>query len=194
VSAQEKLVEAALDGDAQELSAAILAGADPLLKNEYGESAMMIAIQHGYKDCVRVLLPVSDAKDTDTDGWTPLMLAATHGHAECVRLLIQGSDACATNKYGETPLMIAAINGHAECVRLLLPVSNSKQKDVHGLTASKLALDAGHAECVAIIDEYVEAMRQEKLLDVHLRQTTQSAEDLRCCDNELKASKPRSCL
>ncbi|CAN0239476.1 unnamed protein product, partial [Ectocarpus sp. 6 AP-2014] len=67
--------EAAKNGDADFIQAAILDGVDVNKRDSSGESALMIAAQHGHEDAVR-WLAVAGARTEDTDnslGTTALM-------------------------------------------------------------------------------------------------------------------------
>ena len=72
----------------------------------------------GYDQCVQLLLPHSDVKTTDQDGWTALMRAAVahpltskKSRARCIELLLPKSDANACTHGGSNALMCAAQTG-----------------------------------------------------------------------------------
>jgi len=68
---------------------------------------------------VELLLPVSDAKIKNNDGYTALMYAAKFGYKKMVELLLPESDAEASNIYEETVLDVAKSNGYDQIVQLL---------------------------------------------------------------------------
>lgn len=101
--------------------------------------ALEKAAANGHADCVKLLIPVSEPDQDDSQA---LQIAAQNGHTECVKLLIPVSD-----MQNCTALRGAAMNGHSECVGLL--------KDVSNLQANKEALvwavGNNHIECVKML-------------------------------------------
>lgn len=70
-------------------------GADPLIKNNFGENMLMKAADSGSLEMVRLLvergIPLDD--QSANDGFTALMLAADKGHAGVVKFLLEkGAD------------------------------------------------------------------------------------------------------
>lgn len=82
--------------------------------------ALAAAASRGNCDGVKLLLPVSNPKDTST----ALIAAAQNGNAQCVRILLPVSDPLTNNS---AALMVAAKNGHHKCVDILAPVSNVEE-------------------------------------------------------------------
>ena len=135
----QELVSAAQAGDAAKVSSLLAYGANPRSKKS---GALVAAGENGHVECVRLLLPVSDAKAAES---LALRVAANYGHAECVRMLLPLSDAKAENFYA---LRSAACSGHVECVRMLLAASDAKAMNSYAL---QLAAANGHAECVRLL-------------------------------------------
>ena len=59
----------------------------------------MYAARYGNKDLMELLIPKSDVKATDNDGYTALMYAAFYGTEQMVEVLLPKSDANASNNY-----------------------------------------------------------------------------------------------
>ena len=95
------------------------AGANPNIRNRYGETAIMLASYHGQTDMVR-LLHLKGA-DIHHDGWNPLLYAAFNGHLDTIRWLLDSHvNINATSDNGTTPLMMAVRGNHRDAVALLL--------------------------------------------------------------------------
>ena len=57
-----------------------------------GQTALMLAVRHGNKDTVQLLLETgSDCNLQDKEGSTALMAACEHGHIDIVRLLLDNT-------------------------------------------------------------------------------------------------------
>jgi hypothetical protein len=88
-----------------------------------GDSALAMAAAGGDASCVRLLIPVSDARALNERTHTALMLAAQSGHADCVRLLLPVSDPAAKDKrQGWAAIHMAARSrseGAPECCEML---------------------------------------------------------------------------
>ncbi|EFO64396.1 Protein 21.1 [Giardia lamblia P15] len=90
-----------------------------------GVTALMIAAERGYADCVRVLRrteaghQISDPHYATAPS-TALMFAALNGHLDCARLLLE-TDEKITDDRGWTALMCATCSGNRSMIALLLP-------------------------------------------------------------------------
>jgi len=117
----EDLVEEVIRcDDAEKLAELIAEGVvDPKRATSYGTTALMDAAEHGAEKCVKLLLPMSDAKLKDKAGWTALMSAAHAGCVGCVEALLPVSDAKATDALGRTALKHAQNHKHFACVKAL---------------------------------------------------------------------------
>ena len=121
---------------------------------EIGGNALMIAINQGHAEVVRLLLEhwmwEYSADGRDDYGTTALMFAAAAGDLEMARLLLEnGAPVNAQTDVGTTALMFAAAFGRIEMVRIL--VENGA--DIHiqngyNYTALSLAEERGHQEVV----------------------------------------------
>lgn len=86
------LVFAAQAGCKECLSALLEGGADAKLANAWGQTALMLAVND--PECMEILLPHSDARAADRDGWDPLMWAvcAMKKRRECINVVLPASD------------------------------------------------------------------------------------------------------
>ncbi len=119
---------AAANGKADCLQALVNAGASLDLTDDFGKSAMRLAvgapknkIGQGHYDCVKILLEGKADPNVVCDyGWTPLHKACEMGYTEAVKLLIAGgSDVNKKEKGGETPLDKCTEKEHPDCIELI---------------------------------------------------------------------------
>jgi ankyrin repeat protein len=135
----QRVFQHARAGQAQELEAMLRMGLPPNLRNEKGDSLLMLASYHGHVDAVRVLLAHgADPELANDRGQTPLAGAAFKGDMATIQCLLDGgADANGRNEGGKTPLMIAA---------LLARGADLQAQDAGGLTAEALASAMGAAD------------------------------------------------
>lgn len=58
-----------------------------------GQTALMLAVRHGNKDAVSLLLEAgADCNSQDKEGSTALMAACEHGHIDIVRILLDNTN------------------------------------------------------------------------------------------------------
>ena len=105
--------------------------ANPNHQNQSGISALMLASEQGFFDCVRNLVEGGadvelapsgkTALSMNLSGQTPLFCAAKEGHLEIVRYLLdKEANPNATNHYGVSVLWIPCQRGLTSIVELLL--------------------------------------------------------------------------
>jgi hypothetical protein len=121
--------------------------ANILKKNEYGDSALMLASLRGNREAVRMLLDA--LAPADSAGWNSIHYAAYSGKVDILRMLVSSGspnlDVAAPN--GQTALMLAARNGHLDAVRVLVDAdADIDLEDYDGQTALSLAQDAGFTD------------------------------------------------
>ena len=150
--ATQALLAAAADSEAEEILAALEQGADPLVKDEDGNTVLMLAVMGNFfgdegEKAIDALLKAKvpiDARNKNSH--TALMLAAREGQADNVQILIaRGANVDERADDGWTPLMLAAYNGQIFAVDLLLKAkADFKIKDSKGVwDALMLALGEG---------------------------------------------------
>ncbi|KAK5653788.1 hypothetical protein OQA88_7946 [Cercophora sp. LCS_1] len=113
------LTEAANCRNPKMVQLLIEAGANICAKNEYGMTALHLAVRsggeiHGRIDAIcQLLVPGAPIDETDSYGRTPLFWAAVDQRNDPIALLLvsRGADRHAKNQLGETPLELAERNG-----------------------------------------------------------------------------------
>lgn len=120
VSAQD-LGAAAKANDVRRLTVFIYNGAHIDAKDHRGSSPLMLAIDSGAEEAVRLLLDVgADPNAVDHGGNSALMIAAFRGHTGLMRqLLDRGADATLKNAVGLTACDFAFTFARHEAVELL---------------------------------------------------------------------------
>ncbi|HKH44452.1 MAG TPA: ankyrin repeat domain-containing protein [Thermoanaerobaculia bacterium] len=149
--ATQALLAAAVEADDDAILKALADGADPLVKDENGNTVLMLVAMGNYfgnehvpifDALLKAKVPI-DAKNKD--GQTALMLAAREGQDDNVDWLIEhGAKVNERSAVGWTPLMLAAYNGQNFAVNSLLRAdADVKVKDADGWDALMLALSEG---------------------------------------------------
>ena len=122
VLAEASLLEAARNGDAARVRAAIAAKDDLETRDGEGRTPLLLATRANHVEVARLLIEAGadvNAKDAIKD--TPYLYAAAEGRSEILKLcLAHGANLKDTNRYGGTGLIPAADRGHVENVRILL--------------------------------------------------------------------------
>ena len=127
----------------------LLGGADPEVRNEQGNTPLLIAVDCEQLKAFRVLREFgANLHALDEEGYSALATAALKGHAELVRTLLdEGLDPNQPTRSGFTPLMNAAEACHLEAVcALLRSGADPTLRDPEGRTALDIATqlrDAG---------------------------------------------------
>ncbi len=118
---QAMALEAARHGDLEALEPMLHAGMPANLRDNKGNSLLMLAAYHGHVDAVRTLVRYDAQVDARNDrDQTPLAGVAFKGYLDVARALLDaGADPVADQGGGRTPVMFAALFGHLEMVRLL---------------------------------------------------------------------------
>ncbi|XP_029140208.1 putative IQ motif and ankyrin repeat domain-containing protein LOC642574 homolog [Protobothrops mucrosquamatus] len=136
---RKRMLEAAFEGDVEEMKAVLKEVADLDTKNSVGidEKGKVVRLQH--------LLNMVDC--TDANGNTPLSEASGGGHPEAIRMLIEnGGNPNSRGAFNRTPLYRAAFGGHLAAVELLLQ---------HGADPRLYADDGNTPEQIASLDSVV---------------------------------------
>jgi uncharacterized protein len=130
-------------GYGEELGELLAMGLPPNLRNDKGDTLLMLASYHGHAEVVRALLDHgADPEIANDRGQTPLAAAAFKGDAATVRLLLERGAAVDGSGGGDgrTALMTAAMFNRADIVALLLAHgADPSRRDARGLTAREAA-------------------------------------------------------
>ncbi|XP_044290296.1 IQ motif and ankyrin repeat domain-containing protein 1, partial [Varanus komodoensis] len=136
---KKRMLEAAFEGDVEEMKAVLKEVADLDTRSGVGtdEQGKAVRLRHHLDtvDC------------TDANGNTPLSEASGGGHPEAIRMLIEnGANLNSRGAFNRTPLYRAAFAGHLAAVELLLQ---------HGADPRLYADDGNTPEQVASLDSLV---------------------------------------
>jgi ankyrin repeat protein len=116
-----QLLEAASDGNFEEVKRLLLMGANINTKNEYGSTPFKLALIHNNCSVVEYFLQLGQDPSADPTGGgvTPLMGAAANGDIELLKLLLKyGADPDYPVPHGDTALMSAT--KHTEIFKILV--------------------------------------------------------------------------
>lgn len=155
----EKLVDAAKKGRAQDVQTLLSAGAPTDVYAYHNTTALVVAAEEGHVDVVKLLVSAGARVDAaDIHSNTPLICAAGKGHEEIVQVLLRaGADVRLTNCMGSTALHGAALQGHAGIVQALLNAKvDARIENYMGKTARDIAREKGHTEIDTLIKNYLE--------------------------------------
>lgn len=133
----EKLLDAAKDGNLDQVKSLIEQGADIEAKTDNGSTPLHWAAASGHTDVANLLLEKgADIEAKDRGGWTPLHWAAANGQTDIANLLLEkGADIDAKTNDGKTPLHLAAYKGHTAVAEMLIEKgADLDTKDCKGRT------------------------------------------------------------
>eukprot|EP00435_Cladocopium_sp_Y103_P060058 s129_g21.t2 len=131
-------------------------GAEKDQTDQFGASALELAVERSHFDTARFLIQVGADKDPLlTNSTQALLVAAIFGHEEMVRFLVEvGVDKEQTDKDGFRPLHFAAQEGNLEIVRFLVECGASRTSTTNaGKTALDLASEHGRVFIVRFLSE-----------------------------------------
>lgn len=107
MSSESRLLNAASCGNTVTLQKLLSRGVDSQYRDEYGNTALYLAIKNSHVECARLLLNPdyrADLSNKNNDGDTPIHLAVRKGHLGIVRVLIDANVNLKTkNNCDETP-------------------------------------------------------------------------------------------
>ncbi len=136
-------------------------GINPNIKNDKGNTPLIIAASLGDVDAVQNLLAYrSDVNAANNDGNTALIYAARYNHPRIIYELMRSYsmvtpvDVDMQNKQGQTALHWGALRGYEEVVMRLL-AANAKRglKDKNGQTPLDVAQKNKRAKIVALFEK-----------------------------------------
>ena len=157
LSAEDRLLAAAEDGDFAGVCEALKKGADPQCSTPSLWTPLHYAAAKGREDIARVLLNAGASPEVKTDvGRRPLHWAARNGYSEVARCLLNaGADidaASSPDDGGCTPLHLASALGKVSTVRLLLECGASVLRTRSGgATPLHYAAEGGHVHVAALL-------------------------------------------
>jgi len=118
------LMNASLKGHKDIVEMLLSHGANPDIQNNFGQNALMFAIQENHIEIVKLLINTGNSGINKKDsrlGRTPLMLAIERNNQEIISILISnGSNIDEADKNGNTALMYAAKQNFRGSIELLL--------------------------------------------------------------------------
>lgn len=162
------LHDAAQDGDAVRVAAALQSGASITEADEAGEPALMIAALAGHADVVALLLDKGvDIGIRNKGGLTALHAAAYGGHLDVVQLLVsRGAEVNdEKNYYRMSPLHAAAEEGRTEVVAFLLAnKADIEAKERNGYTPLTQAGWRSHWDTAQLLLKAGAVCQEEKLV------------------------------
>jgi len=133
-------------GHAAELAELFGQGLPANLRNDKGDSLLMLAAYNGQPETVRVILEAGGDPELANDrGQTPLAGAAFKGEIEIARMLLDhGAQVDGTGEGSRTALMTAAMFDRTEIIELLLARgADPDRRDAGGQTAAEMAQAMG---------------------------------------------------
>lgn len=139
-------------GHADELAELFEQGLPANLRNDKGDSLLMLAAYNGQDAATRVILEAGGDPELPNDrGQTPLAGAAFKGETEITRLLLaHGAKVDGEADGSRTALMVAAMFNRTEIVALLLAHgADPDRRDASGLTAAAMAESMGATDTPA---------------------------------------------
>lgn len=158
-----KVFDLARSGDASMLGPLLAHGLPANLRNEKGDSLLMLASYHGHLETVQVLLAhQADPDLRNSNGQTPIAGAAFKGNLPMIELLLtHGADIEGASPDGRTALMIAAMFNRTEIVDYLMTHgANLEAKDTNGVSAIGAANRMGAADTPAQLERMLHRVRR----------------------------------
>ena len=155
----QQVFDCARSGDATMLGRLIEKGLPPNLRNDKGDSLVMLASYHGHADAVKTLLQHgSDPNLRNDNGQTPIAGAAFKGFQDVVEALLdEGADVEGASPDGRTALMVAAMFNRTEMVKLLVARgANPSAVDANGVTAIGAAQRMGATDTPVQLQRLIE--------------------------------------
>lgn len=145
---EQRMWEAARQGDVQQVRELLAAGVDVNARTEYGATALSYAADRGHVEVVRALLEAgADVQVTDSFYHaTPLSWAASAGHGDVVALLLQYGA-----KGADDALKTAAEKGFVDVARAVMDSEKVNPDQIRA--CRELAADRNHDDVVRLLDE-----------------------------------------
>lgn len=155
-----RVFQFARTGETEELATLLGQGLPANLRNERGDSLLMLACYHGHLETARALLGHgADPELLNDAGQTPLAGAAFKGDAAVVSLLLErGAEVDSAGPNGKTALMIAAMFNRVEMMRMLIERGGDPRlADAAGMPMREAAAKMGAVEAVDFLNGILDA-------------------------------------
>jgi uncharacterized protein len=139
-------------GNAEKIGTLLDMGLPPNLRNQRGDSLLMLASYHGHLDVARLLLEHGADPEIRNDlGQSPIAGAAYKGDLAMVTLLLDfGADVEGASPDGKTALMMAAMFNRTAIVDLLVSRgANITARDASGVSIVDAAKITGAVDTAA---------------------------------------------
>jgi len=157
-SPEDKLINAAKNGDLKNVATSIAAGADLEARDDEDMTALMWAAEKDYSDIIRILIDAgADISAKDKFGCTAFFKAADKNHIDIVKMLI-AKGASADSTY-EDIFVSSVFKGNTEMVKALIVESARIKRDTLD-TAYMIALNRRRCN-PEIFNVIVEALNEE---------------------------------
>jgi ankyrin repeat protein len=134
----------------------VKAKADVEAKNNFGQTALMLAAREGRTQQLDALIKNgAKVNAKDEDGWSPLMLAAFNGQSQCVKSLVAAkADVTPKTAEGWDATLLALSEGKGSTARTIVEAGATIPKDGPGKTAPLIhAVYGGDLEAVRLVLE-----------------------------------------
>ena len=154
-----RVFQHARTGETAALAELLAQGLPARLRNERGDSLLMLACYHGHLETARVLLDHgADPELLNDAGQTPLAGAAFKGDAALAALLLErGAAVDAVGPNGKTALMIAAMFNRVEMMRQLIDHgADPRAVDAARIPIREAAAKMGAVEAVDFLNRLLE--------------------------------------
>ncbi|WP_151638429.1 ankyrin repeat domain-containing protein [Noviherbaspirillum aerium] len=152
----QQVFELVRSGYADRLKPLLERGLPANLRNQRGDSLLMLASYHGHFDVAKALLRHGGDTELRNDmGQTPIAGAAYKGDVPMVQLLLaHGANVEGAAPDGKTALMMAAMFNRTEVVKLLLAHgADASAQDAKGMTALTAARAMGAPDTSALLED-----------------------------------------
>lgn len=148
-----RVFDMARRGRTEALSELLAMGLPPNLRNDKGDTLLMLAAYHGQAETVRALLAVGADPEVGNDrGQTALAAACFKGDEAAVEALLARAAVNGRGGDGRTALMTAAMFNRTAIVELLLlHGADPLLQDPAGRSAQALAEAMGAADAAALL-------------------------------------------
>ena len=161
-SREDKLINAAKNGDHKNIATLIAAGVGLEARDNQDRTALMRAAEKGYSDVVRILLDAgADVRTKDKFGWTAFFMAADKNHVEVVKMLI--ARGAASDKNFKDVFVSSVFKGNIEMVKALAGEGANISCDI--INTAYSIIDWRNTELVTIMEQLKSQCNSSKIVD-----------------------------